>query len=223
MPHGFPGDRRDAPRGRAVPAGIQPVRRGEIRVRAQRPGARVHPLGKRLHAPCHMLGDRHRRVVSASEHQAVEHFLHGQLLALAQINRRAGHAAGVLPRGDDFVHRAAFNRQKRRHDLRGGGDRQPLVGVLFKQHAPGFRFQQNGGARACQRRFRVRDWSQQAQRRRHQKKSPSQTHRLLPSLYANATILYLRGFAGSDTIEGNVFQRTRKEGYRHECKNRYLR
>lgn len=139
MPHGFPGDRRDAPRGRAVPAGIQPVRRGEIRVRAQRPARAFirSANASTLPATCSAIATAASFPLRSI--RPVEHFLHGQLLALAQINRRArARPLAFFPAVTISSIAQLSIARSARHDLRGGGNRQPLVGILFKQHAPGF-------------------------------------------------------------------------------------
>ena len=141
--HRLPEDAREGEGAGFVAVGVEAVGVDKMRVRAQFRRARVHPRRERLRAAGHMLGDGDGGVVAAAQKQAVEHLLHGQCLAHAQIDGRARHAAGVF-RGRHFlVQRAVLQRQQRGHDLRGRGHGEALVLVLAKKHAAALRVDQH--------------------------------------------------------------------------------
>ena len=141
-----------------------------MRVRAQFRRARVHSRRERLRAAGHMLGDGDGGVVAAAQKQAVEHLLHGQCLAHAQIDGRARHAAGVFGGRHFLIQRAVLQRQQRGHDLRGRGHGEALVLVLAKKHAAALRVDQHrtfGGHGQRRRRALSRAHGQKEQEKQY--------------------------------------------------------
>ena len=122
MGHGLPGDEGQVMGGGVVPVAGQAVGGEKHRVRAAKlPGAVGHHPAELLRRAADMLGNGHRRVVAALQHEPVEHLFQGEGFPQAQVDAGAGHAEGVAPTGDGVGQAPPFEGQQRGHDLGGGG------------------------------------------------------------------------------------------------------
>ena len=83
---------------RVVRQAVRVGKMGAGRAQLRRP--RVHHPHKLRHAAADMLRNRHGRVVSAGEHQPIEHLLQRQRFALREVDRRARHAERMSRAGD---------------------------------------------------------------------------------------------------------------------------
>lgn len=104
----------------------------------------VHQCHKAGHVPRHRVRDGHGGIVAGGEQQAVEQGLQRQLLPRLQVHGTALHPGGVPAHGADHIKVRVPDGHESRHQLRGGGDAHPGVGVLAVEHPAAVRVHQDG-------------------------------------------------------------------------------
>ena len=105
----------------------------------------VHQGHEMGHVPRHRVRDGHGGVVAGGEQEAVEQGLQRQLLPRLQVHGAALHPGGVPAHGTDHAEVGAPDGDEGRHQLRGGGDAHPGVGVLAVEHPAAVCVHQDGG------------------------------------------------------------------------------